>query len=759
MDCNLELVYKMFDPLDFGFCIFDNNLIIIYHNDAFNSILGIDKSCINQSFIKCIKGNTLCDDAECRNMLLNESIIKNYEFVINKSFGVDKTVVLNIWKQSDCSFCIIKDVLKRKEDEIKSAKECNLFNSFMDHIKGLIYIKDLQSRFVLVNKAKAEEHHLNKEDLIGKSDFDFYPYEEASIKFQDEQKIIKLKDVINKEEIINTQDGKRWVWSSKAPYFDDEGNVMGTYGISWDITELKKVQEKLEVAIEKAEAANRAKSQFLANMSHELRTPMNGIIGISNMLLRYNTQNLTEKQLEGLNVIKQSGNKLLDLINDLLDLSKIEAGKMAVVNAPFSLEQLFYNLRVLITNLINTKELRFVIRKSEYVPDKIISDEKKINQILINLLGNAVKFTPKGKIILRIHVINDFLYFEVIDEGIGISKQDLTTVFEEFKQIDSTASKKYQGTGLGLAICKKMVHLLNGKIEIESELNIGTLVRFSIPFDPFYETISQRVINQDLHKEIIDESSANKTILIVENDFLTMNIFKEFVDRNGYQSIISDNGKSGYMSILSYEPDLIILDIELPEVSGLEILTKLRKKDKFSNTPVILVSEEDVLIPEKLLNKYTVFLRKPLVEDDILYTIEKLFRLKSQTFCDVIILDYEMDLLFLKGILSGNQIPSLFLRNSKHFLNEIDYNSPKVIILNKNKSDNINLPEIFSYVCKKQNTESLRCSIFIYSDESLFNMDLKYWNLIKVIIYNKDSIPDIKAINWLEEIRKSIIRS
>jgi PAS domain S-box-containing protein len=523
-------------------------------------------------------------------------------------------------------------------------------------------------------------------------------------------------------------------------------------GIISNAYERKFVEINLKMAIEKAEEANKAKSQFLANISHELRTPMNGIIGISGMLLKYKTQNLTEKQLEGLKGIQISGNRLLDLINDLLDLSKIEAGKMIVILAPFSLDQLFYNLRIIVSNLIKAKNIQLVIRKSEHISDRIISDEKKIYQILLNLLGNAVKFTAKGKIVLRVHTLNERLYFEVIDEGIGISKEDLGSVFEEFKQVDNSATRKFQGTGLGLAICKRLVQLLKGEVEIESELNVGTLVRFYVPYKPENETPYKKAPATSHLNDIYTENVTLKKILVVEDEKLTLHVFKEFLMNENYQIITAEDGKSGYMSVLSYNPDVIILDIGLPEMSGIEVLEKLRGDERYTNTPVILCSINDTDIPTSYLNECTYFLRKPVVDTELKYFINKLLRLKSDVQFKVLLLDVSNELADMERFMNEAKIPVFHLCDSSFFLEEINYIRPRVIFVNKTSSDNVNIPDIIKYIRRSHVPEIHEIYLIIYTDEEYYRSIVDHIPSEKIIFYNKSQKMDLSK--WIREIKE-----
>ncbi len=475
-------------------------------------------------------------------------------------------------------------------------------------------------------------------------------------------------------------------------------------------------QEELKHALEKAETANKTKSLFLANLSHELRTPMNGIIGISSMLSKYHTSNLSEKQTEGLKAIQYSGNRLLDLINDLLDLSKIEAGKMTVTLAQLSLERLFYNIRSLATNLIKDKDLTFTIRKSEHIVDNIISDEKKITQILINLLGNAVKFAEKGKIVMCVHNNFNKLYFEVSDEGIGIAKENLESVFDEFTQIDNSATRKYHGTGLGLAICKKLIQLMNGEIEIESEVNVGTTVRFFIP----YKIENAEKLSLEKSSKLQVENTKQKKLLIVEDDNLTMHVIKEFTSGLNYEVLMAQDGERAYHLILSEKPDLVILDIGLPTITGLILLKHIRLDNRFKDLPVILTSINDTDLPENTLDDYTCFIRKPIIQGELLYNINKFFRAKFNIVYPVLFLDQRMELVTVEKVLAKQHYPSLMVSDPTFFLIEIDHNESTIVVINKHLNDNLNIPDIHHYIRKHKNQKIRNCYLLIVTESSYY---------------------------------------
>jgi PAS domain S-box-containing protein len=380
----------------------------------------------------------------------------------------------------------------------ESTRQQYILDAFMDNVPDRIYFKDIHSCITQVNRAYALEMGLkDPNELIGKSDFDFYPSDQAEIKYQQEQEIIKTgQPILGLEE----PDGiDHWVMTTKMPLRDEKGVIIGTFGISGDITELVKARQTAEAAREeadkaraiaetekaRAEAATRAKSLFLANMSHELRTPLSVIIGNSE-LLQENAQELGYEQLlPKLQRIRVSGNHLLNIISNLLDMSKIEAGKMEFYLETFDILPLVNEVGAMLQLIIEKKANTLEV---DCAPDlgSMHADLTKVRQALFNLLENASKFTNHG--VIRLSVAREssqgaeWINFSIADTGIGLTPEQIEHIFKEFTQADNSITRQYGGTGLGLALSRHYCRMMGGEITVDSAgLGQGSTFTIHLP--------------------------------------------------------------------------------------------------------------------------------------------------------------------------------------------------------------------------------------------------------------------------------------
>jgi PAS domain S-box-containing protein len=381
--------------------------------------------------------------------------------------------------------------------------------------------------------------------------------------------------------------------------------------------ELMEASRLIQIKSEELELSSKYKSEFLANMSHELRTPLNSIILLSNLMSENLEENLSEDQVEFVNVINKAGNSLLELINDILDLSKIESGKMDINPEQIILAKLKKDTEGLFNPISKDKQIEFSVEIDANCPEEIFTDRMRIDQVIKNFLSNAFKFTSKGRVILKISpVVSDMISFSVIDNGIGIPKDKQALVFEAFQQAEGSTKRKYGGTGLGLSISKEIAYLLGGGISLESEPGKGSAFTITIPVQYSEDKVPQnksikitsgqesaqtqnnaQVVQEPEHKLDDDRDtirSTDKTILIVEDDVYMARIFLQEARTKGFKVLVAMNGNDAVMLAKKYLPSGIILDINLPQKNGWEVLTEVKEFAETKFIPVHIVSSEDI---------------------------------------------------------------------------------------------------------------------------------------------------------------------
>ncbi len=346
----------------------------------------------------------------------------------------------------------------------------------------LVYINDLEGRYIFVNKEFEKLMGLPYDQVINKTDLELFPRERAERNIVQNKKVIETLQVNIFENSSQKKDETHYFVDILFPITDSNNRIYATSGWTIDITDRKKSEDALKKAKEMAESADRLKSAFLATMSHELRTPLNSIIGFTGILLKELAGPLNEEQSKQLNMIKGSGQHLLELINDVLDISKIEAGELVVSIKPFNFNKSINKVIAIVQPLANKKDLEL---RSSVFPEinNIISDERRIEQIFLNILNNAIKFTERGFVEINCGIQNDQIITKITDTGVGIKKEDMEKLFKPFSQIDTGITRNHEGTGLGLSICKKLLDKLNGSISVQSQFNIGSTFTVTLPIN------------------------------------------------------------------------------------------------------------------------------------------------------------------------------------------------------------------------------------------------------------------------------------
>lgn len=531
------------------------------------------------------------------------------------------TVFTDITKIKSTEFELIKAKEKAEESE-------EIFNQFMKYSPIYVFFKDADVRAIRLSQNYEKMIGMPINRMLGKTMFELFPSELAKNMVDDDLKILNDCKVMEVEEELNG----RYYTTIKFP-IHTKGKPRFLAGFTIDITErkqtellLKEKNEELIRAKEKAEESDRLKSAFLANMSHEIRTPMNGILGFADLLKK--PQLTGEQQKEYINIIEKSGNRMLNIINDIIDISKIESGEMKVSFIDTSIKEQIDHLINFFKPEVERKGLTITFNSSLPKSDVIIStDREKFLAILTNLIKNAIKFTDKGSIVIGCSISGEFIEFSIKDTGIGIPKNRHQAVFERFVQADVSDSRAFQGAGLGLAITKAFVEMLGGVIWFESEEQIGSKFYFTIPY---------KAVSKPLHP--IDKMSINQAIpdvikklkVLIAEDDVPSDLFISFILENFGCEIMHAKTGVDAVEICQNNPDLdlILMDIKMPEMNGYEATMRIRQ---FNSTVVIIAQTAHALAGDKekaIQVGCNYYLSKPLKKNQLLELIQKHFERK-----------------------------------------------------------------------------------------------------------------------------------
>lgn len=399
----------------------------------------------------------------------------------------------------------------------------------------------------------------------------------------------------------------------------------------------KKVRQRtaqLQEAKEKAEAANKSKDRFLANISHELRTPLNGILGYTNIMMRDRDES-NNKKTKDLNIIKNSGHHLLTLIEDLLDYSKTDAGKMELHLVQVNLPSFLRETIDLVESSAREKGLKIELEKTVNLPEDIKADEKRLRQILINLLSNAIKFTQQGKITLKARAIGvkhlnslQKIRFEVIDTGVGISQEKISTIFNPFEQVGDLKSKS-AGTGLGLSISSQLVELMGGKLEVKSEVNKGSIFWFDVILTVLKTSLSQSPSPRRERSEIVGYQGRKRRILVVDDKQENRSLLTDILEPIGFEIISAENGQQMLDIAAKIAPlDLILLDLFMPVKTGFTAAKELRAIPGLQNTPVIVISATLIVEETRKYLDCDAYMNKPIDEEELFELLAKFLHLQ-----------------------------------------------------------------------------------------------------------------------------------
>ncbi|UVK56590.1 PAS-domain containing protein [Mesorhizobium sp. AR02] len=483
----------------------------------------------------------------------------------------------------------ITDVKARERALEESMRENEVFRSLIDNVPVSIYAKRSDLRQFYVNKGWCDLTGLSREDAIGKTDIEIFG-EDGEAFVAGDLAVLRTGDTQEIEETVRLADGSiRHQFARKGAMIASDGSLY-LIGSTTDITELKMREAELSEARQRAVLADRAKSEFLANMSHEIRTPMNGVLGMAELLAK---SNLDPKQKTFTDIIVKSGNALLTIINDILDFSKIDAGQLVLDPAPFNLAEAIEDVATLVSTRAKEKDLELIVRIEPRLESLFIGDVGRIRQIVTNLVGNAVKFTDEGHVLVDVTgervPTGTRLTISVTDTGIGIPEEKLKLVFEKFSQVDTSSTRRHEGTGLGLAITSRLVELMGGTIGVESAEGKGSTFWFTVTLPRAGQQNGQRIMPVDV---------TGARVLIVDDNAVNRAILTEQMTSWTFDSCAAESGAEGLKVLIAAAAygvpvDCVVLDYQMPEMSGAEMARIVRNTEGLADTPIIMLTSVD----------------------------------------------------------------------------------------------------------------------------------------------------------------------
>ena len=501
---------------------------------------------------------------------------------------------------------IVNKELKELSNTAKLDSQYTL--SLIEASRDPLVTINTQGKITDMNEATVTITGMSREELKDSYFFDYFTEQQKAREVY--QEVFEKGSVADSPLTLRHKNGKLTdVLFNGSVYKNEKGNVIGVVVVARDITDQKKIANELiearvfaELATEIAEGAKinaenatfiaenavKAKQQFLSNMSHEIRTPMNAIIGFTKVVLK---TDLTTKQKEYLDAIKMSGDALIVLINDILDLAKVDAGKMTFEKTPFKIKSSIAAMLHLFETKIQEKNLRLIQEYDNKIPKILIGDPVRLHQIILNLVSNAVKFTTKGKITVSVDLLHEdtdnvIIQFSVTDTGIGIPEEKIGKIFENFQQASSGTSRLYGGTGLGLAIVKQLIEPQGGTIRVKSNLNEGSTFSFTLGFQ-------KTNTDPELENEImeLDSEIKNIKVLVVEDIPLNQLLMKTLLDDFGFARDIAENGKIAIEKLKENDYDIVLMDLQMPEMNGFEATEYIRNTMN-SNIPIIALTAD-----------------------------------------------------------------------------------------------------------------------------------------------------------------------
>jgi len=498
----------------------------------------------------------------------------------------------------------LMDITETKKLLMDLETERLMLQTMFDSVPDLIFCKDMNYTYTRCNESLLKYFGLTENEVLGKDDEGGLrlPKNVAEDNREADRLAISNGKASRYEEYVPAPDGSiRLFETNKVPLMLG-GQVIGIMGIARDITERKAMEDA-------AQSANRAKSAFLANMSHEIRTPMNAIIGISELLAN---EELSDRQMGFVTDINSSAHALLDIINDILDMSKVEAGKLELNPVDYNFNQFMDNVISMFTHIAGKKGLVFIAESSGEMPDYLYGDDIRLRQVLTNICGNAVKFTDSGHVKLSVSASGEKLIFIVEDTGIGIRNEDMPKLFNAFEQADKTRNRYVVGTGLGLPICKSFVEMMGGEIAVESEYGFGSAFTITLPVVKGNPENIKKTGNADMERVIF---APDARVLITDDNEFNLKVTSGLLGMMGIQSDTADSGERAVELVKQNDYDIIFMDHMMPKKDGIETVRDIRMLGgKYERVTIIALTANAVTGAREMFlsSGFDDFIAKPI---------------------------------------------------------------------------------------------------------------------------------------------------